>query len=62
VTGGGAQRGRVATARDSFLQSFEVMAAVGAAIAIGIAVLAWVMLRRVRSHAPAQQPDAVAAP
>ena len=51
-----------AAARNAFLQSFEVMATVGAIIAIGMAVLAWVMLRRVRSHAPtAPQPDAVAA-
>jgi DHA2 family multidrug resistance protein-like MFS transporter len=51
-----------ATARDAFLRAFEVMATVGAIIAIGMAVLAWAMLRRVRLRTPtAQQPDAVAA-
>ena len=51
-----------ATARDAFLQSFEVVAIVGAIVAIGMAVLAWVVLRRGGSHAATvEQPDAVAA-
>jgi len=40
------------TARAAFLQAFEVMAAVGGVIALGMAVVAWLLLRRSGWRAP----------
>ena len=45
---GGAGAELIDTARAAFVQAFEVTAAISAAISLATAVLAWVLLRRVR--------------
>jgi len=45
-------------AREAFIQSFELTAAIGAAVALGTSLLAAVVLPRVRAgEAPEGQPD-----
>jgi DHA2 family multidrug resistance protein-like MFS transporter len=50
--------GLLDAAREAFAQSLQLIAATSAAVAVGIAILAAVLLRRVRSHAdPERQPN-----
>jgi DHA2 family multidrug resistance protein-like MFS transporter len=49
-------------AREAFMQSLELAAAVCALIAIGTAVMAFILLRRVRVSEPAVQPEPALSP
>jgi DHA2 family multidrug resistance protein-like MFS transporter len=45
----------LSTAREAFTQSLELTAATSAAVAVGIAILAIILLRRVEAHSELQQ-------
>jgi DHA2 family multidrug resistance protein-like MFS transporter len=59
---GGAGAQLVGTARDAFMQSLELSAAICALIAVGTAILVAVLLRGVRAGAPAMEPEPVLSP
>jgi DHA2 family multidrug resistance protein-like MFS transporter len=54
---GGVGAELVGTARDAFMQSFELSAAICAFIAVATAILVVVLLRGVRAGAPAMEPE-----
>jgi DHA2 family multidrug resistance protein-like MFS transporter len=54
---GGVGRELVGSARDAFMQSFELSAAICALIAVGTAILVALLLRGVRAGAPAMEPE-----
>jgi DHA2 family multidrug resistance protein-like MFS transporter len=54
---GGVGAELVGTARDAFMQSLELSAAICALIAVGTAILVAVLLRGVRSGQPAMEPE-----